>query len=292
MPQRLPLLIMLTDLAFRPAAHFRRVIARRQISGLIPERLALKKIVHVAAGSFHSFAVDDKGNVYGWGLNQFRQTGVADEDAGYEESISAPTKVRSLDPKLHNGSKVIQIACGDLHSVFLFDSGEVYACGNCASMQIGLSSEHETMKELKAAKDEVKKQRREWIEEEVQKRVAAGKNEAEARSQAEYDAADALLMPGDIIPEPLKITFPSPKLVQDGKYAPTNHETKIVRIATSLRHNLAVGSLGELYSWGQGLVGELGLRDETEVETPTQVVSKDLKEYQVSKLSFDRALAM
>ena len=40
-----------------------------QERGLTPERLALKNIVLVACGAYHSFAVEKNGTVYAWGFN-------------------------------------------------------------------------------------------------------------------------------------------------------------------------------------------------------------------------------
>lgn len=44
----------------------RKIIERRKTSGLEPERLALRNIVCIGSGSYHSFAVDKAGVVYAW----------------------------------------------------------------------------------------------------------------------------------------------------------------------------------------------------------------------------------
>jgi alpha-tubulin suppressor-like RCC1 family protein len=44
----------------------RKIIERRKTNGLEPERLALRDIVCVGSGSYHSFAVDKAGVVYAW----------------------------------------------------------------------------------------------------------------------------------------------------------------------------------------------------------------------------------
>ncbi|MDN8901958.1 hypothetical protein Q0O39_13725, partial [Staphylococcus aureus] len=93
---------------------------RRRLNGLEPERLGLRNIVHIAAGQYHSFAVDKNGHVYAWGLNTFKQCGLEGRD-GDEEMIIRPTVVNSLSPENHNGAKVIQVDGGEHHSLFLFD---------------------------------------------------------------------------------------------------------------------------------------------------------------------------
>lgn len=44
----------------------RKIIERRKSNGLEPERLALRHIVSIGSGSYHSFAVDRGGTVYAW----------------------------------------------------------------------------------------------------------------------------------------------------------------------------------------------------------------------------------
>lgn len=40
---------------------------------------------------FHHFAINEKGDVYSWGLNNFGQTGI-----GHQKNIDEPTKIESL----------------------------------------------------------------------------------------------------------------------------------------------------------------------------------------------------
>lgn len=47
----------------------RKIIERHKTNGLTPTQLALKHIVLIGAGSYHSFAVDSIGIVWAWGLN-------------------------------------------------------------------------------------------------------------------------------------------------------------------------------------------------------------------------------
>src|ERR1700761_1518029 len=42
----------------------RKIIERRKVNGLAPERLALRRVKSIATGRTHSFAVDYKGVVY------------------------------------------------------------------------------------------------------------------------------------------------------------------------------------------------------------------------------------
>lgn len=141
----------------------RRIIERRKINGLAPERLALRNIVAIGAGAYHSFAVNKDGKVYAWGLNSLRQTGVSEDRGGEDDIIQVPTLVDGLDPSEHGGAKVIQIEGGEHHTIFLFDNGEVWGCGRCDGFQLGLGKEHPARKEcderIQLAKEEVLAQR-------------------------------------------------------------------------------------------------------------------------------------
>ncbi|RUP47695.1 regulator of chromosome condensation 1/beta-lactamase-inhibitor protein II [Jimgerdemannia flammicorona] len=112
----------------------RRIIERRKINGLNPERLGLKHIKLIGSGSYHSFAVDVKDTIFVWGLNNFRQSGLSDEEGGLDDIISTPTPISSLQGK----GIVRQVAGGEHHSLVLFESGEVYAFGRADSSQLGL----------------------------------------------------------------------------------------------------------------------------------------------------------
>lgn len=108
------------------------------------------KIVRLGSGEYHCFAVDHKGDVYGWGLNNFGQLGLGwrgghlptgtkkkkvrkskekktgdDEEDGPDESalnniVESPMKVTALcPPALGGGRRVVDIAAGEHHSLFL-----------------------------------------------------------------------------------------------------------------------------------------------------------------------------
>jgi regulator of chromosome condensation len=76
----------------------RRVIARRKIHGTIPERITLgtrgRKAVIIGAGAYHSFAVDETGDIWGWGLFSMGQTGtgyISSEDSVVQLPKKSPT---------------------------------------------------------------------------------------------------------------------------------------------------------------------------------------------------------
>jgi len=90
-----------------------------------PKRLAALKdvnIVSVSSGptSVHMFAVADDGGVYGWGRNEKGQLGVGDT-----KDRKCPTLIKEI-----SGHKIVRVATGKNHSLFLTDEGKVLACGD------------------------------------------------------------------------------------------------------------------------------------------------------------------
>ncbi|KAI0262595.1 RCC1/BLIP-II [Gloeopeniophorella convolvens] len=119
----------------------RKILERRKIHGTNPERVVLgtrsRRAVAVGAGSFHSFAIDEAGGVWGWGLNSAGQTGTGDNPADTDSIVQTPRRVQGLD-----GVKIVQIVGGDLHTLFLADDGRVFACGRADNAQLGLPADH------------------------------------------------------------------------------------------------------------------------------------------------------
>ncbi|KAH8113447.1 RCC1/BLIP-II [Phellopilus nigrolimitatus] len=123
----------------------RKIIERRKIHGTTPEKVTLKarslKAVVVGAGNYASFAVDENGAVWGWGLNSMGQigTGYDDED---DHIVPQPQKVIGLSKEELDGATIIRIAGGEHHTLFLASDGRVFACGRANCGQLGLPADH------------------------------------------------------------------------------------------------------------------------------------------------------
>jgi len=128
----------------------RKVLERRKIHGTVPEKVTLgtrtRKAVLIAAGSYHSFAVDDKGDVWGWGLNTMGQTGTG-HDSTEDDVVQSPTKVVGLSKAELEGDSVVQIAGGQHHTLFRTAAGKVYAVGRSDACQLGLADDDEAFKD-------------------------------------------------------------------------------------------------------------------------------------------------
>lgn len=123
----------------------RKILERRKIHGTVPEKIILgirhNRAVLVGAGNYHSFAVDEEGDVWGWGLNTMGQTGTGvAEPKSMSDEVRSPRIIRSLCKKAL-GELIVQIVGGEHHTLFLTSSGKLYACGRCYDGQLGISEE-------------------------------------------------------------------------------------------------------------------------------------------------------
>ena len=249
----------------------RRIIERRKINALAPSKLDLKNIISIGAGAFHSFAVNNKGDVYGWGLNTFGQLGVEPID----DLMSAPVHIPELSPDKHAEAKVVQIEAGEHFSLFLFDNGEVWGSGRCDAHQLGIDEKHPAMQAILKQREEWSKQRDTELAKELeayQKRMAAKKAEAKADGAA-VGAFDSVLSAEDMPP----VKGPPPtECVFEPVHIPFPDNVRIVNISCGARFSVAVAADGSAYSWGLGVNSELGQGDEEDIETPTLLRSKTL----------------
>lgn len=93
-----------------------------------------KRIAHVRAGPWHCAAIDANGGVYTWGLGNNGRLG-----HGGESDVMAPKIVSAL-----RGKRVIEVACGSFHTVFVTEAGEAYACGDNQAGQCGVLGAYST----------------------------------------------------------------------------------------------------------------------------------------------------
>lgn len=100
---------------------------------VLESALSGQRVVAVAAGSFHSGAVTEDGGVHMWGENSFGQCGLS-----ILTVVPNPTPVAVLDPDTSppHTIRVLELACGEQHSLALSAQHEVWAWGS--GCQLGL----------------------------------------------------------------------------------------------------------------------------------------------------------
>jgi regulator of chromosome condensation len=113
----------------------RRIIERNKLSSLIPQGVGLPrgKVVKIACGSYHSFALDKDGKVWGWGLNNFGEVGV-EGNAGEDNAvILRPAKITLLEDHA-----IRCIDGGGHHTVACNEKGELITWGRVDGSQVGI----------------------------------------------------------------------------------------------------------------------------------------------------------
>ncbi|KAM5338406.1 putative E3 ubiquitin-protein ligase HERC6 isoform 2-T2 [Glossophaga mutica] len=90
------------------------------------------QVVLVSCGKEHSLAVCHKGRVFAWGAGSEGQLGTEE----FKEIIFTPKKIKTL-----TGKKIIQVSCGDYHSLALSEDGQVFSWGKNSHGQLGLGKE-------------------------------------------------------------------------------------------------------------------------------------------------------
>ena len=115
----------------------RKLMDRHIHQALLPAPVALpKSIVSISAGADHSFAVDNTGKLYSWGLNNFAQCGVTPGADDANSIITKPILIQSLLDR-----PVKTAVGGNHHSIALTDSGDSIVWGRLDGCQIGIKKD-------------------------------------------------------------------------------------------------------------------------------------------------------
>ena len=99
-----------------------------------------KFIIKVVCGGYHTIAMTDKNELYGFGKGIYGQCGYGDT-----EDIFIPKKIifdekQNLKYENNDFIKIIDIKCGGEHSLFLSSNNNVYSCGHGYFGQLGLGN--------------------------------------------------------------------------------------------------------------------------------------------------------
>ena len=100
-----------------------------------PLRTRLKTYKAIYTGNDHSFAIDTKDRVWGWGVNSFGGTGIADGAGDDNAAVYTPQIVKTLS--LQNDS-IIHIDGGQHHSIAVTANGKALVWGRVDGQQVGL----------------------------------------------------------------------------------------------------------------------------------------------------------
>ncbi|CAE7789677.1 UVR8 [Symbiodinium sp. CCMP2456] len=135
------------------------------------------KIVAVSAGEFHTAAITESGELWTWGYNNGGQLGVgdtADRHAPVKVSVNGQKVVAvagSIPHRCHhgelgvgnttdcdapvkvsvNGQKIVTVAAGQLYTVVITDSGELWSWGCNGAGRLGIGDTADRHSPVKAA---------------------------------------------------------------------------------------------------------------------------------------------
>jgi regulator of chromosome condensation len=112
-----------------------RVLPRRRNESLIPSLAGLpkNKFSSIFAASNHAFAIDNKGDTWAWGLNNYGQTGIKESAGQGGAAVVPPRKVPSLV-----GKNMKMLDGGSHHSIGVTHDGQCLTWGRMDSSQIGI----------------------------------------------------------------------------------------------------------------------------------------------------------
>jgi regulator of chromosome condensation len=114
----------------------RRLVDRHRYTALLPQPVGFPKrsikIVKIFACSNHSFAIDDRGIAYTWGLNNFAQCGIPSGAGRDVNTVISPQPVPALE-----GMNMVYFSGGSHHSLGITDSGETYTWGRIDGSALG-----------------------------------------------------------------------------------------------------------------------------------------------------------
>eukprot|EP01029_Cantina_marsupialis_P020059 TRINITY_DN4675_c0_g1_i1.p1 TRINITY_DN4675_c0_g1~~TRINITY_DN4675_c0_g1_i1.p1 ORF type:complete len:505 (+),score=208.73 TRINITY_DN4675_c0_g1_i1:69-1583(+) len=222
--------------------------------------LKTKNIIKVVCGGMHSAALDVDGTAYTWGCND-------DGALGREGTCREPLPVKFDE-------KVVELTCGDNHTLFLLENGQVMACGSFKGKDghLGFS-----MEDTRIQKDpvpvEIKCRKGDKI---VQ--IFSGDNHCAAISEeghlytwgySEFGqlgrASRIRDLRGKI--ESGRMSWRAKRnamVAAEVKIRDGRRIAKVLKVALGAFHSLALIDGGKVFSFGSNGYAQLGLEDDVE----------------------------
>lgn len=209
------------------------------------EKVGAKNAIDIFCGKQCSFYINDKHQLFAWGLNNHGQLGI-----GSKFDQSNPVRVKELDP--YEGDYVVEVSGGEHHSIARTKDGLVYCWGRNDEGQLGLGDTYGDYLKQKAAK--------EAAEQAAPSQPAAAETDDKPKNKKKQVVKE----------DDLKYIFYfyRPQLVEDlwkWELSPTDDVTKVRKPAKQVvaagHYSYAICDDG-VYSWGMGENFVLGSRQE------------------------------
>ena len=209
----------------------------------------LKNIIakKIYSGWEHNIIISDTNEIYSFGNNKNLQCGIEDN-----LKVKNPINISFLN----NGITAISAACGNDHSLILSTEKNVYSFGNNEDGVLGIKNNK--LKSSKFIKIDF------GIYNNRIKSISAGTIHNIALTDngkifSWGSAQGGQLGLNEKYLTQFKDFFLSTPTLIPMKYKKTNEDMKIIKIACGEAHTLALNDKREVYSWGFGSNGQLGL---------------------------------
>ena len=219
------------------------------------------KLISVITGgsSAHIVALGASGEVFAWGRNDAGQLGLGDQTRR-----DRPTRVTACD-----GKKVITASTGKSHTLFVAQSGTVYACGSCKHGACGSGAP-------KRAEHVASPVAVPFSADGTQiKSVACGPNwnlAIDAAGDVWSWGWSEFGVLGNGTDHAHNTKDGTIKISYEARAAPERvgrlKGENCVHVACGAQHCAAVSEAGMCYTWGSGGYGRLGHKDQADVHTP------------------------
>ncbi|CAF1551114.1 unnamed protein product [Didymodactylos carnosus] len=195
----------------------------------LPANIMWKRL---AAGAEHSCALTKQGTVYVWGSNSDGQCGFPKQ----QETIKLPKELKLQ-------YRVKEIACGYYHTALVSDDGSLYTFGNNSDQQLGRSSSEKQTGPIHVPLPNPVKS------------VACGNQHTAVLTDNGH-----ILVVGNGERGQLGL---GRSLSSTERFEPVNEfkGKKVIAIDCGESHTAAIVGKGDLYTFGDGSHGKLGVKD-------------------------------
>ena len=228
------------------------------------------RIIQVVASSDSAYALDDKGQVWGWGTDDYANLGrgaACKISEGCDNVTATPVRIpviapmtdnlahqANIDTTNTNDEKVIQIAAGRDHVLALTNHNSVYGWGLNAQSQVGYGTTPSTGSNTVWDSTVTLPTKLPWFEDKEVQQIYANGN-----------TSYALLTNGKLYPWGMfGETNSAGKTVYQDLDEPTDKLPNLVNIdniAMGALHFIAQDHNEQLYTWGWSFEGSLGSQD-------------------------------
>jgi alpha-tubulin suppressor-like RCC1 family protein len=219
----------------------------------------LNNIKQVSAGSYHTLVLTKEGQVYSFGRNELGQLGL-----GHTKTIIDPTSI----PNLKN---IVQTSAGENHSLLLTQNGEIYSFGNNQYGQLGLGDyeKRSTPTLIPNINNIMQISAGGYYSLLLNKNGEVYSFGKEARGKLGLGDCENQIVPTLI---PIEYFNNSP----------------IVQVSAGVCHSLALTIDGNVYSFGYGGHGGLGLGDINDRNVPILIPANYFNNQRVSHVSTEQ----